>query len=172
MLSYLYCAYLLRKHEGYKMGTPRERDINVTHLLFVDDLKLYGNSMDTIKQQLQTITEFSKDIGMTFGEDKCSYIYIERGKRKTLGSSIKINDTKINELKEEQTYKYLGFDETTRFASILNKNNLTKEYVRRLRKIWSSQLNAYNKSLATNTFAVPVIIYSFGLINWTKAEIK
>ena len=165
-------SYLLRKQEGYKMGLPGKRDMNITHLMFVDDLKLYGNNMDNIKSLLKTVIEFSKNIGMSFGEEKCSYIFVEGGKRKSLGQNIKMNDTNIGELEEEQTYKYLGLDETTIFASSLNKDKLTKEYTRRIRKIWSSHLNAYNKVIATNTFAVPVLTYSFGLIDWTKAELK
>ena len=36
------------------------------------------------KAQLDLITTFTEDIGMELGNDKCAYIYIERGKRNTL----------------------------------------------------------------------------------------
>ena len=35
-----------------------------------------------------------------------------------------------------------------------------------------SKLNAKNKITATGTLAVPVLIYSFGKINWRLEEIK
>ena len=45
---------------------------------------------------------------MNFGLSKCAYIYIERGKRKSLGKSIVVNDVEINELEDGEMYKYLG----------------------------------------------------------------
>ena len=46
---------------------------NVTHNFLVDDLKLYTSSINTAKKQLHLVTTFSKDSGMTFGDDKCAY---------------------------------------------------------------------------------------------------
>ena len=37
-----------------------------------------------------------------------------------------------------------------------------------MRKIWSSELHANNKAASHNIFAIPVIIPTFGIINWTK----
>ena len=48
----------------------------------MDDPKLYSSSIQKGKLQLAIITEFSRDMGMTFGENKCGYLYIEHGKRK------------------------------------------------------------------------------------------
>ena len=165
-------SHLINKCEGYKMGDPGKRDTKLTHLFFVDDLKLFGKNQNDVKQQLDIITEFSHDIGMTFGEDKCSFINIEKGKQKTLGNPIKINDVTIQELQKEKTYKYLGLDESISFDTELNKEKITKEYVRRLRKIWSSELNGFNKVKATNSFAIPSVVYTFGLIDWTKEDLK
>ena len=51
---------------------------------------------------------------MQFGEEKCAYIIIctEQGKRKSLGNTIELNNAKIWELEEAETYKYLGIEET------------------------------------------------------------
>ena len=56
------------------------KNYNVTHNFFVDDLKLYASSVNTAKKQLNLVTEFSKDTGMTFGDDKCAYQQIQNGK--------------------------------------------------------------------------------------------
>ena len=165
-------SYLLRKSTGYAVGPPNERNVNITHLAFVDDFKLISNKISNAKQQLDIVTNYSKDIGMTFGVDKCAYINIEHGKRKSLGRDIYMNGVRIKELEEEETYKYLGLHESVNFCNSMNKSNAIKEYNRRLRKIWSSELNAYNKVVATNTFAVPIITYSIGLLEWTNDEIR
>jgi hypothetical protein len=46
------------------------------------------------------------------------------------------------------------------------KERLKKEYNRRLRMILKSELNAKNKTV------IPVLRYSFGIINWKLEEIK
>ena len=37
-------SHLLQKCDGYKIGIPGDRDIELTHLLFVDDLKTYDQN--------------------------------------------------------------------------------------------------------------------------------
>lgn len=52
------------------------------------------------------------------------------------------------------------------------KIKLKQEYLKRFRKICRSELNSNYKFQAINTFAVPVLRYSFGIINWRKDELK
>ena len=52
------------------------------------------------------------------------------------------------------------------------KETLTQEYSRRLRMIVKSELNVRNKITAIGALAVPVLRYSFGIINWRIEEIK
>ena len=78
-------SFLLNRAEGFEITV--EKSLN--HVFFVDDLKLYARSYEIAKLLLDIITTFSNDAGMTFGELKCAYIYIEHGKRKSLAKSIK-----------------------------------------------------------------------------------
>ena len=162
-------SFLPRKMEGYELGETIKLIIN--HLLFVDDLKLYSRTLDQMKKLLDIITTFTNDIGMIFGEAKCAYICIVRGKKKCLGSSIQINGLTIQELKEGEQYKYLGQDESVGYHGPLNKERVLKEYKRRVRKIWSSEHYGNNKATAHNTLAVPVITPTIGILQWTKKEI-
>ena len=41
-------SYLLNQTEGYRMGPPIERSKNLTHLFFVDDLKLYASNLEQV----------------------------------------------------------------------------------------------------------------------------
>jgi len=52
------------------------------------------------------------------------------------------------------------------------KGRLTQEYSRRLRMILKSELNTRNKITTVGALAVPVLRYSFGIINWRAEEIK
>jgi hypothetical protein len=52
------------------------------------------------------------------------------------------------------------------------KERLKQEYIRRLTVILKSELKARNKTTAIGALAVPVLRYSFGIINWRIEEIK
>ena len=117
-------SFLLNTTEGYTLGNPGDRNLNFNHLLFVDGLKLFSSSVEKAKIQLDIVTTFSKDIGMSFGQDKCVYLCIEHGKRKSLGESIVINDTEIRELDIGETYTYLGVDESIGMNGELNKDKV------------------------------------------------
>ena len=54
----------------------------------------------------------------------------------------------------------------------LNKERVVKEYFKRVRKIWRSELYGNNKVIAHNIFAIPVITPTFGILNWTKEELE
>ena len=79
MLAVNPLAFLLSNEEGVKL-TIEGHTKNISHLFFVDDLKLFARNMDKLKILLDLVTQFSTDIGMTFGESKCAYNIIERGK--------------------------------------------------------------------------------------------
>ena len=52
------------------------------------------------------------------------------------------------------------------------KENVTKEYYRRVRKILKSKLNGANVINAINTRAVAIIRYGAGIIKWKKEELR
>ena len=166
-------SHLLNKMcNGYSIGPPGDRSTKINHLLFVDDLKTYATNREMAEEQLEIITQFTNDIGMTFGADKCAYMYIERGQKKSLGDNITLNGLEISELKDNDSYKYLGCDEDVGYRGNLNKGRVIKEYFNRVRKIWRSELYSRNKVLAHNIFAVPVFTLTFGILNWTKEEVQ
>ena len=165
-------SFLLKRLPGYKTGSPGKRDTEINHLFFVDDLKTFANTQRESSLQLDLITRFSNDIQMKFGESKCAYINIEKGQRKSLGKNQTINDLTLTELPEGDSYRYLGQDESVSIDGALNKERVTSEYYKRVRKIWNSELYAHNKMIAHNIFANPILTPTFGILNWTKEELR
>ena len=51
------------------------------------------------------------------------------------------------------------------------KEKTRKEYYRRITLVLKSELSSANRMAAINTLAVPVVTYSFSIINWTIADI-
>ena len=127
--------------------------------------------MNTVKRQLEIVTTFSKDIGMKFGEKKCAFLQIEKGIIKK-SSPLNINHLTIQPVADGDSYKYLGIDENITYNGPLNKENVSKEYLNKVRKIWSSELSDFSKVIAHNSFSVPIITPTIGIIDWTIDEIR
>ena len=164
-------SFLLNKLKR-AFGKNENRNQDVTHLFFVDDLNLFATNMSSAKTLLDLVTTFSQDIGMKFGESKCSYLMIERGKQKCTTEKLEMNGTKIQSIKKDVTYKYLGVDKNVSYNGSLNKDRIQREYLKRVRKLWRSELSGYNKYIAHNAFALPVLTSTFGILDCTKDEIK
>jgi hypothetical protein len=62
---------------GYEEHTTKTK---ISHLLYMDDLKLIAKSEEELQKQIQTFKTFSDDIRMEFGLDKCAKITFKRGK--------------------------------------------------------------------------------------------
>ena len=102
---------------------------------------------------------------MKFGESKCAYMVIEKGRLVEKKKLIIINNVKIKAMKEGESYEYLGQDENVSYVGPVNTERVIKEYKKRLRKIWKSGLVSWNKYITHNTFAVPLLIPTFNLLN-------
>ena len=81
------------------------------------------------------------------------------------------NHQVIKELEPEAAYTYQGIDEGDGTDHQGMKVKIRKEYKRRLKLILKSELNARNKMTAINTLAVPIVSYSYGVINWKVEDI-
>ena len=89
-----------------------------------------------------------------------------------LETEIIDDDTEIQELDQEGVYNYLGVDESDGVQHSKMKEKIRKEYNRRVRLILRTELNGRNKIEAINSLAVPVVQYSFGMIDWKISELK
>ena len=152
---------------GYKIF-----DRTINQLFYMDNLKLFTKNDQDLEGLLNTVKEFSNDIGMEFGLDKCAKAPFIRGKlQKTSSINLDI-DTAIRDLDPEETCKYLGVNEGDRINHASMKEKIRKEYNRRIRLVLKTELNSENRIEAINTLAVPVVQYSFNIINWNLADLS
>ena len=165
-------SYLLNKLQGYHISKNGKRNQKISHLFFIDNLKLFATKINQTKLLLDQVSQFSNDIGMEFGQSRCSYKVVEKGKITAATAPITIRNVIINPMKEGDSYKYLGQDENLGYVGPGNKKRVTSEYYKRVKKTWKSKLSAYNKHVANNAFAVPVLIPTFGLLTWTINAIE
>ena len=155
--------------KGYQLDNNGKR---INHLLYMDDLKLYGKNKAEIDSSTSTVYQFSKDIGMEFGISKCSTMVLKHGKIVDSADMVLPNGQQIKGLKTEESYKYLGILEADNIKQDLMKDKFREEYYRRVRKVLRSELNAGNVFQAINVWAVSAFRYSSGIIDWTKADLR
>ena len=73
---------------------------------------------------------------------------------------------------DENGYKYLSVLQTEEVMDKEMKRIVSDEYWRRMRLLAKSNLNAGNLVQGINAWAVGLVSYSAGILEWTKAELK
>ena len=87
VMAMITLTMILRQvNAGYRFSGSREK---VNHLLFMDDLKLYGSCNEELESVVGVVKIFSDDVGMKFGFGKCGVLVVEKGvKRKCEGIEL------------------------------------------------------------------------------------
>jgi hypothetical protein len=137
----------------------------------MDDIKLYASKKNHILSLLTITENFSNDIGMSFGIDKCKTQSICRGHYENLEYITKEGEI-IKNLNKGEFYKYLGVNQSNHIQHSIIKENLEKQFYLRIKSILKSKLNGNNLIKAVNTYAVPLLTYSFGVIKWSKTNLQ
>ena len=142
-----------------------ERKLKISHLLFMDEIKLFGKSQNLIDSLANTVYLFSNDIGMEFGIGKFGVLVMQRGKV-VATDGTELPDGQVIKDIEENGYKCLGILEMDKIKEVEMKEAFTTEYYRRLGLVLDSKLNGRNKITAINTWAVAVLRYGAGILKW------
>ena len=103
----------------------------------------------------------TKDIGLKFGINKCGVFAMKRRKGVECNGIDLQNGEEIGQIGEG--CKHLGVLEKQDICQE-RKENIRKEYFKRLRATLKSKLNAKHVSQAINTWVVPTVRYSAGII--------
>ena len=112
----LFCICLIplteqmnKLNTGYEEHTTKTK---ISHLLYVDDLKLIAKSEEELQKQIHTVKTFSDDIHTEFGLEKCAKIAFKRDKLVHSQNLVIDINRDIQELEQGKTYEYLGIEES------------------------------------------------------------
>ena len=155
--------------KGYQISSSSTR---INHLVYMDDVKLYGCSQQEIESLVHTVNIFFDDICMELGASKCNIVVISRGRLVQSDGIVLSSGELIHYLSSAGVYKYLGVIEADSIKHQQMKCMLSKEYKRRVRKLLCTKLYSRNLISAINTCAVSLLRYSGGIIKWSQAEIQ
>lgn len=149
-----------------------DRQTTISHQFYMDDLKLYAKNSQHLQSLLETVSKFSGDIRMKLGVEKCAVVHIRKGKYDETEDTRLMDGTILTGLQEHDTYKYLGIDQAVKNDQKGNKERYRAELMKRVGLILKTNLNSKNKITAINTWAIPTIIYSFGVLTWSITDIR
>ena len=156
LLPLLFCIALIpltnelnRVDCGYQVhGTERK----ISHLLYIDDLKLSGRNENDLNNGMKIVQTISKDINMNFGLENCARICLKRG---SVQSKMHVESTFENDIKEldlRKPFQFLDIEESFDIQHKNEKEKLKKEYLR-LRLVLGTELSAKNKIQAIGSLA-------------------
>ena len=118
----------------------------MTHLLLMDDLKVYARDERAMKKALSLVDRVSKAVGMELGLRKCAVANIKRGKLQEAGALALSDDRTVPAARKDDPYRYLGVEQVIEPALTTVKKKLVEKYMLRLWRIWSSDLNSQVQS--------------------------
>jgi len=156
---------------GYVMSIADVKHI-LSHLWFMDDLKLYAGTRNQLTSMVATVETMGLQMGLHFGLTKCASATVIRGCLQDAAGIPTSQQSIIESLKNGQHYKYLGMAELQGTLHEQAKAASIKEYTSRVVKILDTPLCAKDAVKAINTYAVPVMLYGFGVVKWTKMELE
>ncbi|KAJ8914928.1 hypothetical protein NQ315_016082 [Exocentrus adspersus] len=140
----------------------------------MDDIKLFVATEIGLKRQLTCLESFSNDIRMSLGLQKCKIHTIKRGiwhatedfqLTRAAGGGV------IQGMAKDEAYKYLGFAQSGEIQAKQVKQKLAAELLDRSRAVLKTQLSALHTITAINSYAIPVVAWSFGVIKWSTTEL-
>ena len=146
---------------------------SITHLLYIDDLKIYAASQNKLERVLQVAKEAMEDVGLQWHPAKCSVAHVKRGQQVLdAKEAIVGDDLVIENLQNGRYYKFLGVHEGVIQDEKHTLQCAAKVYLQRMSVIWSSPLSDYNKVRASNQFALPVLTYLMWILHWPITELR
>ena len=95
--------------DGYVLSKPIQ--VKITHVMFIDDLKMFSASDKKLYPVLQSTQSCMEDLNMEWNAKKCAVMNVKRGVLDE-ESQVKLNDTTlVRSVTEKRTYKFLGIQE-------------------------------------------------------------
>ena len=88
LLFCLSIAPLSRVLRGMHAGFTSKYFSRLTHLLFMDDLKVYADGPENLKKMLTLVDRVSEAVGMQLGLNKCAVAHLRKGKPVLLGEVV------------------------------------------------------------------------------------
>ena len=142
--------------------------LNGTHqlLVYADDVRKFGGSIHTIKENTESLVVASKKIGLEVNVDKTKYMVMSRDQNSEQSHSMKID---ISSFERVEEFKYLG-------TTLKNQNFIQEEIKSRcksgnvcyhsVQNLWSSSLLSKNLKIKIYRTTILLVVL-YGCETWS-----
>nr|CAH7739585.1 unnamed protein product [Callosobruchus chinensis] len=101
---------------------------------------------------------------------KSKVLYINKGQWNNHPRQEIVTGQTLDNMNKDETYKYLGLNQNVKIDHTQVKAQLTHELRDGHIRLLKTKLSYTNHTKATNTFAIPVLTYSFGITKWSHGK--
>ena len=124
------------------MGPPGSRDVGQTHSLFVNDLKVYQESHEILRDAIEVIVQASYDTGACYGVLKCAEIIFQHGKI-VRGEGLELLEERMKTMDPDKNeiYKFLGIEQLDGIKTKKVFERVKGEVKKRVKMLTNTKLN-------------------------------
>ena len=156
---------------GYTTASGKftHTQLTLSHLLYMDDLKLYGSSAKDLTKLLKVVESISTAINMKMNTKKCAVAHFIP-KRLLQNQVGKGNTASIDEVlgfptvDEGALYKYLGMEQSIGMKETEAWKRVEERCCKTVKLIWNSDLTYRQKVNAYNSTVIPALTYVVGSV--------
>jgi hypothetical protein len=105
------------------------------------------------------------------GIEKCKTLGTAKGKVEMRNFTTEDDDT-MEAMNEDDIDRYLGHMQSKQIKHAQMKQKLCEEYLNRTKSMLKIKLKGKNTIKAFNTYATPVLTFSFGIVKWTPTDLE
>jgi hypothetical protein len=155
------------------MGESGNRVVKRTHNLFVDDLKVYQESHNTLKVVNEIIVQASHDTGACYVVSKCVEIIFQNGKM-VRREGLQVLEERMETMNpdESEIYKSPGIEQADGIKTKAVYERVKEEVTKIVKMLTKIELNDANLIKAINMKVMPVATYAMNVCKFTIAELN
>ena len=155
------------------MGEPGNRIMKRTHSLFVDNLEVYQEGQNALKNVNEILVQASHDTVACYEVSKCAKIIFEHGKMvRAEGLQVLEERMKTMEPYENEIYKFLGIEQADGIRTKTVFERVKEDISKRVKMIVNTKLSDANLSKKINMKVIPVAAYAMNIYNFNIGELK
>ena len=155
-----------------RVQADKPLNINISHGLFIDDLKLYSSSERQHGIKLELSHQMMEDTGLLMAAKKPQTISMARRKRVEKDVGLKLSEDVTIEDLGDRLYRFLRVEEAEQHENKIVLKKAEKEVIRRVSVILDTPMSDQNKINAINTFALPVLTFFMPVIFFSQEDLN
>lgn len=156
-------------HYTTASGKLKKMQISLSHLFYMDDLKLFANSAESLSNQISAVASVSAAISMKLNVKKCAKVHFIP-KRLQNKQVLDTGDLTIDGgasfplLEGDSVYKYLGIEQKLGVEEASAWGRVEVKCCELVQKLWGSDLTFRQKVNSHNSTVIPVLSYVISCI--------